>query len=158
MEEKELLEHLNISFSFHERPTPLPPQSRVIWGLAILVLILEICSRSRRSSISRLHILNWAVRSNENRQQMVELLENRLSPLATLVRFDPGFNRAIEYALAEGLVEMKNNGRILLGQDGRRLAQEIISLKDCLSDEKVFLREKGSAVTEELAKSLLKSS
>lgn len=158
MEDRELLEHLNVVFSFHDRPTPLQPQLRVIWGLAILVLILEVCSRSRRSSISRLHILNWAVRSSENRQYMIELLEDRLSPLATLVRYDPGFNRAIEYALAEGLVEMKNNGRIVLEQNGRNLAQEILALKDCLSEEKKFLKEMGSAVTEELAKSLLKSS
>lgn len=66
MQTGELLEYFDIPFSFYERPTPLQPQLRVVWGLATLVLILEICSRSQRSSTSRLHLLNWAVRNNEN--------------------------------------------------------------------------------------------
>lgn len=157
MQTQELLEYLDIPFSFHERPTPLQPQLRIVWGLATLVLILE-CSRGQRSSISRLHLLNWAVRNSENRKRLIELLENRLSSLATLIRYEPGFNRAIEYALAEGLIEMKNNGRICLAEKGRKLAKEVIALGNCLEEEKKFLKEKGSAVTETLAESLLKPS
>lgn len=89
---------------------------------------------------------------------MIELLENRLSPFANLIQYEPGFNRAIEYALAEGLIEMRNQGRFSLTQNGRKLAKEIIALENCFEDEKKFLREKGSAITEGLAKSLLKSS
>jgi hypothetical protein len=156
MQTQELLECLDIPFSFHKRPTPLQPQLRVSWGLAILVLILETCSRSQRSSISRLHTLNWAIRSNENRKVMIELLENRLSPLANLVGYEPGFNKAIEYAVGEGLIELKNKGRVSLTQNGRKLAREIIAVEDCLEEEKKFLKTKGSAITEQLTKSLLK--
>jgi hypothetical protein len=154
MQTQELLEYLDVPFSFHERPTPLQPQLRIIWGLATLVLILEY-SRSQRSSISRLHLLNWAVRNNENRKRLIELLADRFSPLSTLIRYEPGFSRAIEYALAEGLIEMGNNGRVSLAQNGRKLAKEIIAVEDCLKEEKEFLRDKGPAVNETVAKSLL---
>jgi hypothetical protein len=44
-----------------------------------------------------------------------------------------------------------------LTASGRKLAQEIIALDNCLEEEKKILKEKGSSITEELAKSLLKS-
>jgi len=158
MQPQELLDYLDIEFSFRDQPVPLQPQLRVIWGLSILVLILHICCRDGRSSVARLHLLNWTVRNNENRERLTELLENRLSPFATLIRCEPGFNRAIEYAIAESLVEVvdgSQNLRIRLLEKGRQLANEIIE-EDCLQDEKAFLREKCSSVTEKLAKSLLR--
>jgi hypothetical protein len=158
MQDQELLDYLDIRFSFREQPIPLQPQLRVIWGLSVLVLILYICCRGGRSSIARLHLLNWAVRDDKNRERLTALLEKRSSPFANLIRYEPGFNRAIEYAIAESLVEVSdnNNLRIHLLAKGRQLAEEIIAEENCLQDEKFFLREKCSSVTEELAKSLLR--
>jgi hypothetical protein len=151
MQTQELLAYLDIEFSFREQPVPLQPQLRVIWGLSILVLILHICSRGGRSSITRLHLLNWAIRNHESRERLTEVLKNRSSPFANLIRCEPGFNRAIEYALAESLVEIVNsskNLRICLSQKGRQLANEIIEDKNCLRDEKVFLQVDLKLVSE----------
>jgi hypothetical protein len=158
MQAQELLEYLDIPFSFYERPTPLQPQLRIVWGLSILVLILELCSRGKSSSVSRLHLLNWSIRNSKNRDLIIEFIENRLSPLTTLIQYDPGFNRAIEYALEESLIEMRNsNSKIFLTPNGGKMAKEIIALDNCFEEEKNFLREKGAFITETLAKSLLKS-
>jgi hypothetical protein len=158
MQTQELLDYLDIEFSFREQPIPLQPQLRVIWGLSILVLILHICCRGGRSSITRLHFLNWAIRNHENRERLTELLGNRSSPFANLIRCEPGFNKAIEYAIAESLVEIdgSNNLRIRLLPKGRQLANEIIEDEDCLQDEKVFLKEKCSSVTEEFTNNVLR--
>ncbi|AFZ61170.1 hypothetical protein H6G54_29010 [Anabaena cylindrica FACHB-243] len=156
MQLEELLEYIDIPFSFHKRPIPLQPQLRVIWGLSTLVLILYICSRGKRSSISRLHILNWAIKTRENRERLTELLENRSSPVATFIQYEPGFNKGIEYAIAERLVELQNNGRVHLILNGEKLAKEIIATEQCLEDEKTFLSMRGASVTEQLAKNLLK--
>jgi hypothetical protein len=158
MDSSELLEYLDIPFRFQERPIPLAPQLRTVWGFTILVLILKICSRGQRSSVSRLHLLNWAVRNHENGNKMINILENRSSPMVNLIQCDPGFTKAIEYAVAEGLVRMENNGRVCLQDTGKKLAEEIISLEECLQEEKKFLKSKGSSVTEKLATQLLKSS
>jgi hypothetical protein len=156
MDNQELLNYLvDIPFTFHQRPTPLEPQFRVIWGLSILVLILYICSRGKKSSVSRLHFLSWAVRSAENRENLIELLENRDSPLAALVQYDPSFDRAIAYALAEKLVETDNGKTICLAPNGLALAQQIIQTENCLKEEKDFLTKKEVFVTETQAKIFL---
>jgi hypothetical protein len=156
MNNQELLESLNIPFTFCRKPIPLEPQFRVIWGLSILVLILHICSRGKKSSISRLHFLSWAVRSAENRENLVELLENRHSPLAALVQYDPSFDRAIEYALAEKLVETDNGKIIRLISNGKALAKQIIETENCLEEEKDFLKQKGVLVKEKQVNIFLK--
>ncbi|PZV23333.1 MAG: hypothetical protein DCF12_19205 [Snowella sp.] len=156
MDNQELLNYLvDIPFTFHQRPTPLEPQFRVIWGLSILVLILYICSRGKKSSVSRLHFLSWAVRSAENRENLIELLENRHSPLAALVQYDPSFDRAIKYALAEKLVETDNGKTIRLAPNGLTLVQQIIQTENCLKEEKDFLTQKAVLVTETQAKIFL---
>lgn len=159
MQTSELFELFNIPFSFHSQPTPIQPQLRVVWGLSILVLILRICSRSNRSSIPRLHVLNWAVRSSRNQGKLIEALENSSSPIGVLIRHDPGFNRAIEYAIAEAIVEpvgSRDNLRIQLLEKGNQFANDILELSDCLEEEKNFLRERGSAVNESFVKGLLR--
>jgi hypothetical protein len=156
MDNQELLNYLDIPFTFHQRPTSLEPQFRVIWGLSILVLILYICSHGKKSSVSRLHFLSWAVRSAENRENLIELLENRHSPLAALVQYDPSFDRAIAYALAEKLVETDNGKTICLATNGQALAKQIIKTESCLEEEKDFLKQKGVLVKEEQVKIFLK--
>jgi hypothetical protein len=158
MEDWEFLEYLNIPFCFRSQPIPIQPQSRTIWGLSILVLILRISSRKDRSSITRLHLLNWGLRDDENRKQFIELIEGSSSSLAALIRCDPGFDQAIKYAIAESLVEVINgskNIRICLSDKGRQFANEIIAEEGCLEEEKKFLRERCSSVTERLASKLL---
>lgn len=159
MQNKELIELLDIPFSFSEQPAPLEPQLRVIWGMSILVLILKICSRGRRSSIPRLHLINWSLRNNRNRERLIELLENNLSPWGGSIGYDPGFSRAIEYAIAEsivGLDENTENLRVHLSEKGRTLADEIIEIEDCLAEEKKFLREKCAPVNETFVKRFLR--
>lgn len=155
--EQETLDLLNLPFSFRKRPVPLNSQSRIIWGISVLALILYICSRGKKSSITRLHILNWAVRSSENKSKMIELLENRIAPSAIFIKYDPGFNRAIEYAIAEGLVEVQGKARVLLLNKGSQLAREIIEDSECFEETRIFLQNKGSLLTEGLSTQLLKS-
>ena len=133
MQTQELIDLLDIPFSFHEQSAPLQPQLRVIWGLSILVLILHICSRGKRSSIPRLHLINWSIRNRENRDKLINFLETDSFPLGVLIRFEPGFSRAIEYAIADSIVEpvgSRENLRIHLLQKGTQMATEIIEIDD----------------------------
>jgi hypothetical protein len=155
MDDQELLDYLDIPFTFHKRPNPIEPQIRVVWGLSILVLILFICSRGKKSSISRLHFLSWAVRSPENRTTLIELLENRNSPLLNLVQYDPSFDRAIKYAIAEKLVDTDNGKILSLTSSGKSLAEQIMKLNNCLEEEKQILTQKGASVNETLTKEIL---
>lgn len=157
IDDQQMLDILNLPFSFRKRPVPLNSQSRIIWGVSTLVLILFTCSRGKKSSVTRLHTLNWAIRSSENQSKMTELLENRVPPSTLFIKYDPGFNRAIEYAVAEGLVEMQGKARVRLLNKGMHLAREIIEDEECLIEAKDFLHNKGALLTEGLSKQLLKS-
>ena len=123
----------------------------------MVAIILHICCRGKRSSITRLHLLNWAARSAKNKEMLIVFLENRTSPMTALIRYEPGFNRAIEYALADKLVEMTGKkGSVKLTEKGQIFSNEILVDDEVFRDEKEFLRTIGAAVTEDLAKSLVR--
>ena len=76
--------------------------------------------------------------------------------MAALVQYDPSFDRAIEYALAEKLVETDNGKIIRLISNGNALAKQIIETENCLEEEKDFLKQKGVLVKEKQVKIFLK--
>ena len=84
-----------------------------------------------------------------------------------IVRYDPSLNRAVEFALAEGLVQRSEQPqfdstsesspapyRIALTAKGRQLVQELLKEDDCLQTEKEFLKEIGRKVTQKQVQSL----
>jgi hypothetical protein len=81
-------------------------------------------------------VLNWAVRSEANHEDLTALIEGKLSPDQLIVRFDPAFNRAIDFAIGEGLVKRVDGSRIELTEQGKTFA-EVIS-----KDSEVYITEK----------------
>jgi len=76
------------------------------------------------------------VRSEANLQDLTALIEGRLSPDQLIVRFDPAFNRAIDFAIGERLVQRVDGSRIELAEPGKAFA-EVIS-----ADPVVYVTEK----------------
>ncbi|BDG10794.1 hypothetical protein AMPC_39070 [Anaeromyxobacter paludicola] len=72
-----------------------------------------------------------------------------------VVRFDPTLNRAMEYAVAEGLVERMSEARVKITDKGRKLARDIDRSTDCLAAERAFLDEIGKSVTDKFVRELL---
>jgi len=128
---------LDAKFIFRRRPVALPGDLRPTWRIGLLMLLLRQCCRQQRSSLTRLHVLNWAVRSEANRGDLTALLEGRLAPDALIVRFEPAFNRAIDFAIGEGLVNRVDGSRIELTDAGKAFAEEIAM------DPNLFIPEKG---------------
>jgi len=127
---------LDATFTFRRRPVALPGDLRPTWRIGLLTLLLSHCCRQQRSSLTRLHVLNWAVRSEANLQDLTALIEGRLSPDQLIVRFDPAFNRAIDFAIGERLVQRVDGSRIELAEPGKAFA-EVIS-----ADPVVYVTEK----------------
>lgn len=114
----------------------------------MVVLFLRRCCRQERSSLKKLHVLNWAVRNSNTRQTLLDLLEGRLHPDKAIVRFDPAMNRAIEMAQGEGLVEQVSGDRYQITAKGQKLADQALSVPNCLITEKWFIGEIAGKVTE----------
>lgn len=130
---------LDAEFIFRRRPVAVPGDLRPTWRIGLLVLLLSQCCRQQRSSLTRLHVLNWAVRSETNHEDLTALIEGRLPPDALIVRFDPAFNRAIDFAIGEGLVKRVDGSRIELTATGKDFAEEINK------DSAVYVAEKKLA-------------
>lgn len=130
---------LDAAFIFRRRPVALPGDLRPTWRIGLLVLLLSQCCRQQRSSLTRIHVLNWAARSEANHVDLTELIAGRLSPDQLIVRFDPACNRAIDFAIGEGLLKRVDGSRIELTESGKALAEEISK------DSEVYVTEKKLA-------------
>jgi hypothetical protein len=147
---------INVPFSFTRRPTPIPPDLRTDWRVAVLLLILYY-SRGYRVSLKKLHVINWAIRSSENRELLLEYLLNKVQPHDIIIRFEPGIIRAVDFAKGYELIKMeysKPTG-IMLTDKGIQMARKIDGFNDCFVKEKEFLRKIKPYVLEKNISSLL---
>jgi hypothetical protein len=146
---------IDIPFRFKRRPLAIAPDFRKDWKIAVLLLILDISSRGGKSSLKRLHVINWAVRSERHQRQFEETKDADSPLFAFKVRFEPAFSRAVEFAEAQKLISWIEGDRVQLTQTGRTLAETIKRNDEILKPEKDFLTRVGKTVTEPGAVRLL---
>mgnify|MGYP000060603048 CR=1 FL=1 len=135
------LPEFGVRFSFQRRPISLPGDLRPIWRIGLLTILMTQCCRQQRSSLTRLHVLSWTIRSKENYEDMLALIAGDLSPDSLIVRFDPAVNRAIDFAIGEGLMVRVDGSRIELTALGKEFAMEIFD------DANLYAIEKSLAVS-----------
>lgn len=135
-------------FLFREQPVSVPPDLRPIWRLSLLMLLLNRCCREGRASLQKLHVLNWALRTPESREAMIEALDGVAKPDSALVRFDPALNKTLDLARGEGLVMQLNGPRYQITAKGRAIAEELERDRTAFLVEQGFLETVGSRLTE----------
>lgn len=146
---------LDAAFLFRDRPVSLPPDLRPLWRLALLVLLLEKCCRQGRASLPKLHMLNWALRTPESRQALLESLEGNAKPDSNLVRFDPALNQTLDLAQGEALVTQIDGNRYQITTKGLELAAEIEKDRSTFVTELHFLEAIGGKLTEALVSKMI---
>jgi hypothetical protein len=138
---EDLVKSIRADFIFRSQPSPVPPDLRPVWRIAVLVLSLSKCGRAGKMSLTKAHVLNWAVRDDSSREVFLRMEKGDRQLEDVPVRFDPSFNRAVDFAAAEGLVSLdkKTTGLIVeLSTSGWKLAQELEEHEDCLRTERAF--------------------
>lgn len=133
------------SFVFRSRPKAIPGDLRPLWRISVILLILELASRGGKSSLSRMHVLNWAIRTLENQQNLLQILNGTMSPNSIIVRIEPSLNRALEFAHSEGLIDYISGKRIQLSESGRVSVKIILDQQDLLASERTFLTKIGKS-------------
>ena len=113
---------LRSTFLFRSRPAPLPADLRPAWRIGVIVLLLKKCCRQQRTSLTRLHVLSWGLRTMEGREQLLAAVKGQLSPDALVVRFEPFLSQAVDFAMGEQLVRREGGARIVLTEAGTRRA------------------------------------
>ena len=141
-------EILDVKFTFKKRPLDLPGDLRPNWRVPILLLMLHICCRGGKSSLYKLHLLNWTMRDQSRQEALLASLSDSSQYDKIQIQTEPSFIQAVQFAVGEGLVERLQNSRVKMTDFGTQLVREIEQV-DCLSVEKGFLRNVGARLTEE---------
>jgi hypothetical protein len=146
---------LETAFVFRSRPKSIPGDLRPLWRIGIILLILRLASWGKKSSLGRLHVLNWAIRTEENREELEEVIAGNISPDTVIVRIEPSLNRAIDFAHGEGLLEFVSGDRVQLTPIGKSATNKLLNQDNLFREEKLFLRRIGkTGLTEKIVKEL----
>jgi hypothetical protein len=146
------------SFVFRERPTPVPGDLRLSWRFALNLLILNR-SRSKRSSIARLYILNDGTRSFDDADLLSDILIGAAQIREWRVKVEPALGRALDLMVAEGLLIWTTVSQRLgveLTPSGLALAVDIQKDKDIMSVEKQRIEYLAPMLTEARVSDFLK--
>ena len=136
---------------------PIAAALRPDWKISTLLLLLQISSYGGKSSLKRLHVLNWAIRYPQFGAEFKEARANPLPLFGFSVRFEPAFSRAIDLAVAEQLVSWVGGDRLQITQKGRRWVTGILKDESLMRPERDFLTGISKTVTETVAEGLLSS-
>lgn len=154
MIETEYPELVDVPFVFRDRGTAIPADRRPAWRIALVCLLLSNCSRGRKSSIERLHILDWAIRNTDGRRQLLAFLRQESTDRGVIVRYDPALLRAVHFAAAEDYLKI-NGKSIQLATAGVALSDELSSSTDVFENERTFMEELGQSFLEQHIKEFL---
>lgn len=125
------------------------------WKIGALLLILHISSRGGKSSLRRLHILNWALRSSKNRAEFEQVREHQQSLFSFQFRFEPALGRAINLAVGEKFVEWVSGDRLQITAKGTRWVTDILRDETVMKEEREFLERIGKSITEPVATEMI---
>lgn len=145
---------LDTQFVFNQRPESIPGDLRPLWRIGLVLLMLHMASWGKKSSFGRLHVLNWALRSDEGRDALLGILNGRLLPGTVVVRIEPSLNRAVDFAHGEGLLRRVGGDRVELTSTGEAEARRILQQDDLFANEREYLKQVGKKLTETLVAEL----
>ena len=153
---EELARAIRKPIRFTKRPNPVAPDFRPDWKVSLLLLILHVSSRGGKSSLTRLHTLNWAVRTKKHQNEFFMTRTTDAPLFAFKVRFEPAFSRAIDLAAAAKLVNWVGGDRIELTPLGTAIAKSLLQQNEAFAPEVEFLERIGKRVTEDDALKLVR--
>ena len=139
---------------FVRRPSPVLVEHRPLYKITQLLLVLQISSRGGKSTLPRLHLFNWALKSTDRIQKLLDAAKAKVLHLAAW-GFDPALAIAIRFALAETLVEPTSTG-YQLTEKGRTFITEVLKDADAFALERELLAQIGKDITEGMVEKVAK--
>lgn len=131
---------------FVRRAAPVFPEHRPLYKIAQILLMLELASRGGKSSLPRLQLLNWALKTAPRRVRLAEAAKKGQLSLAAW-GFDPVVAIALRFAEAEKLIKQTATGYQITDL-GKSFAQSVCKDRENLESERSFLTSLGKSLTE----------
>ncbi|MNZ41546.1 hypothetical protein D3C78_590980 [compost metagenome] len=148
-------ELLSSPFSFSQRKTFTPCETRPLWKLALATIIIGITGREKRCSLRKIHTANWLVKSPEHLEELLEWSKSN-SLFAPCIRLDPTIDRAIELLAASGYA-CKIGGKIALTAEGENLFRQLERNKEMMTLEKNTLMTAKKHLSEAAVERIFKA-
>jgi len=145
---------LDAGFTFRRRPVSMPADLRPGWRIASIVLLINKCCRQNRTSFARLHVLSWALRTESSRRTLLAAIDGLLTPDSVIARVEPSLNRAVDFALGEGLLRRVDGDRLELTHAGLAFADDVTNADSTFVAEKEFIGTLKKRLTESLVNQL----
>jgi hypothetical protein len=128
--------------TFSKKPISIPPEYRPSYSIALIVLILKICCQGSKSSLLKLHLINWALKSNENKDSLKKFVLSNYTESSKTWGIEPSLNRALNYSVHEEICSIEN-GKYLLLEKGEIFFSKIVENPEHLNEEIDFLNFLG---------------
>ncbi len=142
------------SLRFVRRPSPVLVEHRPLYKITQLLLVLYMSSRSGKSTLPRLHLFNWALKSTERIHRLLEAAKAKALNM-TAWGFDPALAIAIRFAVAEDLVEPTSTG-YQITEKGRSFIAEVLKDASAFAPERKLLAQIGKDITEGMVETVAK--
>ena len=133
---------------------PIFAEYRPLYKVVQLLLILSICSRGGKSSIIRLQLFNWTLKSEHRQQRLLEVSQNGVLEIEVW-GLDPALNAAIQFAIGERLVK-QSESTISIEDKGKEFLNNVLE-DDLVLEELEFLNSIGKKITEGMVSKISES-
>lgn len=152
LEQRNLIDNHDIVFD--AKPDAVPYNYRISYKVSqICLIIAKSCWGKSGCLPIKLHMISFALCSKNTMNKLLDLAQNE-SISFPIVRFDPAVNRAVTFAIADGLIFQGNNGKYLLTDKGRDLVSAIDKDTSVLTVEKLDLSVLSKKLTDQKIKQL----
>jgi hypothetical protein len=149
-------EYNNITkISFVKRPISIPPDYRPMFKVVQIVMILGYCCRSNRSSLLKLHLFSWALKTEGNIKKIIDWVDTNFQSDFAVWGIEPTLNRGLQYAISEKVCRRINN-KFELTEKGVQLFNSIKRDKELLKTEKIFFNIIGKKISDDKINNLVK--
>lgn len=140
---KEQLHHL----TFTDRPISLYPSYRPMYKISLILMILHYNGYGGKSSLLKLHLFSWALKSDKNLEALKEFVASNFTRDINFFGIELTLNRALNLAYAQKLISVEKGNYFLLDK-GNEFVNVIIEDKELFFVEKQVLSFIGKKITE----------
>lgn len=150
---EELFEYID-NIKITNRASAVPSSYRITYKVSQILLIMNLsCGARKGCSLEKLQMIIDAAENENYMKNLKKFIDKEIDVI--IIRYDPSLNRALIYALAEGLITVQKNKLYKLTNDGKLYIEKIKNEKDIYIREKEVLGEIKEDLTEDRIKTLM---